>query len=96
MNSEDSGAEQRLVVPGDQIDAPPGSQPGSGVMSQGDNFVATKLGRVKINGDVVHVFTFWTLPPSERIHVLSESIQTLFLALSASFTETDLSTMLKR
>ena len=47
-------------------------------------------------GDVVHVFTFWTLPPSERIHVLSESIQTLFLALSASFTETDLSTMLKR
>lgn len=55
MNSEDSGAEQRLVVPGDQIDAPPGSQPGSGVMSQGGSFVATKLGRVKMNGDTVHV-----------------------------------------
>ena len=55
MNSEDTGAEQRLVVPGDQIDAPPGSQPGSGVLSQGDGLVATKLGRVRMNGDVVHV-----------------------------------------
>lgn len=55
MNSEDTGAEQRLVVPGDQIDAPPGSQPGSGVLLQGDGLVATKLGRVRMNGDVVHV-----------------------------------------
>jgi len=55
MNSEDTGAEQRLVVPGDQIDAPPGSQPGSGVLLRGESLVATKLGRVQVNGDTIHV-----------------------------------------
>jgi len=55
MNSDDGGAELRLVVPGDEIDAPPGSQPGSGVLRRGESLVATKLGEVRVNGETVHV-----------------------------------------
>jgi len=60
MNSNDGGAELRLVVPGDQIDAPPGTQPGSGVCKRGDSLVATKLGELKIGGDVAHVIPNFT------------------------------------
>jgi len=55
MNSEDGGAEQHLVVPGDQIDAPPGSLAGSGVLRRGENLIATRLGRVRNNGETLYI-----------------------------------------
>lgn len=53
MSGAETGAELRLVTPGEAIGASTGVRAGTGTLSQGENIIATRLGWVKeLNGTV--------------------------------------------
>ena len=53
MSGAKTGAELRLVTPGEAIGASTGVRAGTGTLSQGENIIATRLGWVKeLNGTV--------------------------------------------
>ena len=55
MNEVYSGAQKRLVVPGDSIEADAGTVAGSGVMQNGVKYTATTVGSVQIRNGTVFV-----------------------------------------
>ena len=55
MNEVYSGAQERLVIPGDRIKNSGGLTAGSGILKTNEGFVATQLGRVMENNGVIYL-----------------------------------------
>ena len=53
MNEVYSGAQERLVIPGDRIKNSGGLTAGSGILKTNEGLVATQLGRVMENNGVI-------------------------------------------
>ena len=55
MNEVYSGAQERLVIPGDRIKNSGGLTAGSGILKTNEGLVATQLGRVMENNGVIYL-----------------------------------------
>ena len=55
MNEVYSGAQERLVIPGDRIENSGGLAAGSGILKTNDGLVATQLGHVMENNGVIYL-----------------------------------------